>query len=109
MALFELSSEAFDMLTTMDPLPLLLIDFRAETGDNSVSLPASVTCIKPGESTATKLPEDGCICVVYDDERPDQAFGDQAVVYYNTKSTQRSNTIEPLQSISFETLSADGM
>eukprot|EP00730_Choanoeca_flexa_P013725 TRINITY_DN5636_c0_g1_i2.p1 TRINITY_DN5636_c0_g1~~TRINITY_DN5636_c0_g1_i2.p1 ORF type:complete len:225 (+),score=30.51 TRINITY_DN5636_c0_g1_i2:145-819(+) len=106
---FELSFETFEMLTQTDPVPVIVIDLRAQADSKDLILPSSTLVVKLTEFDKAKLPSDGCVCVVYDGAAPaHDLLKDTPALYYNINTEPNQNAAEELVYKDCETITEEG-
>jgi hypothetical protein len=67
---FELSAQAFKLLTQTDPIPVAIWDVRKAAASRDLVLPQSTKVARSLEEARRGLPPDGCVCIVYDGAMP---------------------------------------
>ncbi|EGD74038.1 hypothetical protein PTSG_05732 [Salpingoeca rosetta] len=97
----SLTYESFHSLISNDPVPHVVVDFRAS---QEKAIPAveeyNTKVVKPDEYLDDLVAEDGCAVVVYDSSDAPEFKSDRAVVFFNVNT-------EPAASDSFQLKSKD--
>ncbi|EDQ91429.1 uncharacterized protein MONBRDRAFT_31431 [Monosiga brevicollis MX1] len=105
--MLELTRESFDLLVKTDPVPHVLVDARCRSDSNDLTVPASTVVVKPAAFQTSMLPEDGCVCIVYDAEPALVDTGALACVQFNINTAAREHVPE-LEEISCDTVTEQG-